>query len=73
VPVFGVDAGDDVLDDESDLPDEDGAGVLFSDDADDSDLSDLVDFSDFSELSLFADFSPEALSAFSAATCSFFA
>jgi hypothetical protein len=73
VPVFG--AGVDAVepDDESDEADEDGVGVLFSDDAADSDLSALVDFSDFSELSLLADFSPDALSDFSAATCSFFA
>ena len=74
--VVDVDGDEDEDEDESLEPDEDEAGVLFSDGVEASDLSDFPDFSDLSDLpapSLFAAFSPEALSAFSAATCSFFA
>jgi hypothetical protein len=76
--VFVVDVEGDELDDDEESLElvEDGAGVLFSDVVEESDLSDFADFSDFSDFpppSLLAAFSPDALSAFSAATCSFFA
>ena len=74
VPALSLDFDDGPADDPESPDPEDGVeapAALLSDFADDSDWPDFSDFSvfsDFPALSFFAAFSPDALSAFSAAT-----